>query len=144
MKAMGNGHSVIFSHYAEIPGLQNNVRNSRRQRTRQNWVWKSCRFTDGLQCFGEITQMIMIMKIVMLLFLSLWFDNIGIAYICTFNDSWSDWQARNVHYVHLLNSLTNCPVVGWWLLWLLSKDEFIVYGGRLWEQQVDGGYQPTP
>ena len=54
--------SLIIFHYAEILGLQNNVRNSSRQRTRQNWIWKSRRFTDELQGFGEITQMIMIMK----------------------------------------------------------------------------------
>ena len=54
--------SLIIFHYAEILGLQNNVRNSSRQRTRQNWIWKSRRFTDELQSFGEITQMIMIMK----------------------------------------------------------------------------------
>ena len=93
-----HGHSVIIFHYAEIPGLQNNVRNSRRQRTRQNWVWKSYRFTDGLQSFGEITQMIMIMKMG-------WnWNNVvlkikTIVFIASGNDSWSDWQARNVHFL---------------------------------------------
>ena len=94
-----HGHFVIISHYAEIPGLQNNVRNSRRQRTRQNRVWKRYRFTDGLQSFGEITQMIMIMKMgwnwkIVVIKIS----GITIVFIASGNDSWSDWQARNVHF----------------------------------------------